>query len=88
MSDDDKAKTAFEAHASGGPGTTKWDELPEAAKSAWRTAVTTSAANDPKLVNTHATGTVGSMVGTNPNVNPSAPPPATNEAPAKERRER
>lgn len=67
---DDKARAAFDAHASGSPGTTNWDDLSETVKAAWRAAVETTRANDPKLVNLNATGTHGSMLGTDPNVNP------------------
>lgn len=69
---DDKAKAAFEAQATGSQGTTKWDELPETVKATWRAAVESTRTNDPKLVNMTATGTVGTMVGMNPNVNPYA----------------
>lgn len=82
---DDKAKAAFEAaQASGSDGTSKWDDVSETVKAAWRAAIETTRANDPKLVNLHATGTVGSMVGTNPNLNPFAsqpPPPPTAPSP-------
>lgn len=73
---EDKARAAFEAHASGSPGTTDWDELPENVKAAFRAAVETARTNDPKLVNTHASGTVGSMIASDPNVNPNVAPAA------------